>query len=267
MPEIRLAAVAGLFYPDSPDQLRDEVDAYLARASTQCLAETDSGDSIKAIIVPHAGYQYSGQCAAYAYARIQANAEHIERVVLLGPAHREAFQGIALPDCRQFETPLGCVPLATAQMDRLLKTGMVHQRASAHMQEHSLEVQLPFLQRCLHTFDLLPLLVGDADTQTIAMLLESVWGGKETLIVVSTDLSHFHPYECAEVIDAATCRNIESMNPNLSGDQACGCRPLNGLLTIAKRKDMHIDGLYRCNSGDAGGPRERVVGYAAYAMH
>ncbi len=260
METIRPPAVAGLFYPDDAEVLRQEIRQFLAQTR-------DTGAQAKALIVPHAGYRFSGQCAAHAYAQVAEQASNIHRVVLLGPSHRVGFRGIAMPDCDFFLTPLGRIPIDQQAIDEIRHLNGVQTLPQAHAQEHSLEVQLPFLQQLLPDFSLVPLVVGDAPAEQVAAVLEQLWGGDETLIVISTDLSHYHPYECAQVIDAATCQEIEALNPVLMGEQACGCRPLNGLLTIARNKRLQIEPIYRCNSGDTGGDKGSVVGYASYALH
>lgn len=258
----RPSAVAGTFYPGEPGQLEKEVRTLLAAVPPQ----TDLPET-KALIAPHAGYIYSGQTAAYAYAPLTRQAEKIKRVVLLGPSHRVGFLGMALPSCVAFETPLGEIPLDTQTMSTLERFPQVCQRDDAHAWEHSLEVQLPFLQCVLKDFSLIPIVVGECDAGLVAEVLDSLWGDEDTLIIVSTDMSHFHRYEDAKQIDQETNQRILALNTRLVGEQACGCKPLNGLLQLAQEKTLKISLLDMRNSGDTAGDKERVVGYSAYALH
>ena len=259
-PRLRPAAVAGMFYPDSPDPLRREIAAMLAGAAGQ------AGDSPKVLIVPHAGYIYSGPVAASAFATLSGRRNAIGRVVLLGPTHRVAVRGLALPDCDAFATPLGAVPVDQTAADAIRKMREVVVSAPAHHLEHSLEVELPFLQHVLDGFSLLPLAVGDVSPDAVAEVLDLVWGGPETLIVVSSDLSHYLPYEDARRIDAATARRIADLDPTIDHDQACGVTPVNGLLLVAKKRGLRVRPLDLRNSGDTAGDRRRVVGYGAFAF-
>jgi AmmeMemoRadiSam system protein B len=249
----RRPAVAGLFYPADPDELAATVDELLARA-----APPDDRAAPKAIVVPHAGYIYSGAIAASAYARVPST---ITRVVLLGPAHRVDLAGIARPSVDAFRTPLGEIPLDTAPIPGVI----VDDRA--HFEEHSLEVQLPFLQRLLDAFTLLPLLVGRAEPHAVAAVLDAVWGGNETLIVVSTDLSHYETYEVANERDTATAAAVLAGRPDaISPLDACGAYPLRGLLTAAPHHDLVPELVDLRNSGDTAGSKDRVVGYGAFAF-
>ncbi len=257
--ETRPPAVAGLFYPQEPGELRATVSTLLGAAAAQLATPP------KVLIAPHAGYVYSGGVAAAAYVEVQERASEIQRVVLLGPAHRVAVRGIAVPSVDGFDTPLGRVPIDAEARTRILALPGVTMDDVAHAQEHSLEVHLPFLQAVLHDFVLLPLVVGEAGPETVAQVLEAVWGGDDTLIVVSSDLSHFHAYQEARRIDADTVAAIEAQQTTIAPQQACGCRPLNGLLTVTRRRGMHIVTLDACNSGDTAGGRDRVVGYASFA--
>jgi AmmeMemoRadiSam system protein B len=249
-----------MFYPDSPDQLRREIAAMLAGAAGK------PEDSPKALIVPHAGYVYSGPVAASAFTTLSGQRNAIRRVVLLGPTHRVAVRGLALPDCDAFAMPLGEVPVDASAADAIRKMREVAVNAPAHRLEHSLEVEIPFLQHVLDEFSLLPLAVGDASPDAVAEVLERVWGGSETLIVVSSDLSHYLPYEDARRIDAATARRIAGLDPAIDHCQACGATPVNGLLLAAKRRGLRVRQLDLRNSGDTAGDRRRVVGYGAFAF-
>ncbi|WP_310448467.1 AmmeMemoRadiSam system protein B [Thiobacillus sp.] len=257
----RPAAVAGMFYPDNPGTLKRTVADLLAGARGG-----EGARAPKALIVPHAGYIYSGAVAASAYVRLGEQRARFRRVVLLGPTHRVYVRGLALPDAERFATPLGAIQLDRAGMQRLSALPQVSVSAAAHQMEHSLEVQLPFLQQALDDFQLLPLAVGDATPEEVAEVLETVWGGDETLIVISSDLSHFLPDAVARKVDGATVEAILALNPHLDHEQACGATPVNGLLLAARRHGLQPVVLDVCNSSDTAGDPERVVGYAAFAF-
>ena len=254
----RYPAVAGLFYPDDPVELRAVVSGFLAAA------EPCNGRP-RALIVPHAGYVYSGAVAASAFRALHSVAGSVERVVLLGPAHRVAFRGIATPGSDCFETPLGGISLDLAAIARIEALGLASANALAHRHEHSLEVQLPFLQEVLGRFELVPLVVGDADAEDVAALLQELWDAR-TLVIVSSDLSHYHPYDEAKRMDASTAQAIELRASDLDGEQACGCRPLTGLLLACRQRGLGVRTLDLRNSGDTAGDRSRVVGYGAWAI-
>lgn len=255
--DVRPPAVAGSFYPRNPAQLARDVDSYLEAAPAH------AGDAPKAIIVPHAGYVYSGPVAATAYRALAPARARIRRVVLLGPAHRVAVRGLALPGATAFATPLGEIPVDAELVARIrdLPQVLVHPRC--HAPEHSLEVQLPFLQRALDSFSLLPLVVGQATADEVAEVLRAVWGGPETLIVISSDLSHYLPYPVATATDRATVDLIVHRQPTLTHDQACGATPVNGLLVALRGGTLEPELVDLRNSGDTAGPRDQVVGYAA----
>ncbi|MEI7430362.1 MAG: AmmeMemoRadiSam system protein B, partial [Betaproteobacteria bacterium] len=240
----------------------------LAHEIAQMLAQAPEGFSQppKAIIVPHAGYVYSGPVAASIYASLAKLRGTITRVVLLGPAHRVAVEGLALPSCKAFASPLGEVPLDQQSMATLLDLPQITINDSAHAQEHSLEVQLPFLQSVLGEFSLIPLVVGHATPQQVAEVLELLWSGKETLIVISSDLSHYLPYATAQKIDSQTARQIVELGPDISHTQACGASPVNGLLLAARQHGLQGKLIDLHNSGDTAGERSRVVGYGAFAF-
>ncbi len=256
---IRQPAVAGAFYPESADTLQSIIHDMLGDAEEHDL-------SPKVLIVPHAGYIYSGPVAASAYGLLKAKKRTIERVVLLGPSHQHAFEGMALPDCEQFSTPLGEIPLDIQTMQQLLTFSQIEKMDAAHHQEHSLEVQCPFLQSCLDDFKLIPIVVGNATPMAIAEIIEYLWGGDETLFIISSDLSHYHSYEEACNRDRITVRVIEELSSTLTGGQACGCHPLNGMLKVAQRRGMEVKTLDVRNSGDTAGDKERVVGYGAFVI-
>lgn len=261
MDAIRPAAVAGLFYPAAADVLGREVQALLHEASEAPAVWP------KALIAPHAGYVYSGPIAAQAYAKLSQARAHVRRVVLLGPCHRVPVRGLALPGVAALATPLGDVPVDQAAVKLVSDMPQIATSPLAHAQEHSLEVQLPFLQTVLKDFAVVPLAVGDATADEVAEVLDRLWGGAETLIVISSDLSHYHPYEQARALDAHTCREILRFDTGIDHEQACGATPIAGLLRTAKRRGMDIELIDLRNSGDTAGDRSRVVGYAAFALH
>ncbi len=261
MNAVRPAAVAGMFYPDAPAVLRRTIDDMLATARPAARPA-----HIKALIVPHAGYVYSGPVAASAYALVAGLRDRIRRVVLLGPAHRVYVRGLALPEAGRFATPLGEAELDLAGMRALRDLPQVMVSAAAHQMEHSLEVQLPFLQTVLGDFSLLPLVVGEATASEVAEVLERVWGDDETLIVISSDLSHFLPAAQARQIDRGTANAILALDAHLDHEQACGATPVNGLLQAARRHGLRAIELDLRNSADTAGDPQRVVGYAAFAF-
>lgn len=261
MAGVRAPAVAGTFYPADPKQLRTMVDGFLA-----AVRSTD-GVRPKALIAPHAGYIYSGPVAASAYARLKPWRDQITRVVLLGPSHRVGFEGLALSSADYYNTPLGRVPLDRDAGRLLVGLPQVRVHDAAHAQEHSLEVHLPFLQELLNDFTLVPLVVGDATAVEVGEVLERLWDGPETLIVISSDLSHYHDYATARRLDRATSRAIETLRyEDIGYEDACGRNPVSGLLYVARRRGLHARTLDLRNSGDTAGPRDRVVGYGAYVI-
>jgi len=260
MHDVRPAAVAGMFYPGTADRLADDIRAYLAEA------DPSRASAPKALVVPHAGYVYSGPIAAAAYALLAPVRDAIERVVLLGPAHRVAVRGLATTSASAFATPLGEIPIDTEAVARARTLAQVVVSDAAHAHEHALEVQLPFLQTVLGRFSLVPFAVGNATPQAVAEVLDALWGGPETLVVVSSDLSHYHPYGEAVRIDRATSDAILAMSPTLDHEQACGATPVNALLDCARRRGLSPALLDLRNSGDTAGDRARVVGYASFAF-
>jgi AmmeMemoRadiSam system protein B len=217
--------------------------------------------------VPHAGYTYSGPIAASAYAQLIPARNKIRRVVLLGPCHRVPLSGLATSSADFFETPLGTIPVDRELSDQILKFPQVEELDQTHAQEHSLEVQLPFLQQVLDKFTLLPLVVGDASGTEVHEVLEAVWGGDETLIVISSDLSHYHDYRTAQAMDSTTCKAIEHLDgAHIHYDQACGRNPVLGLLLSARKHHLKASTLDLRNSGDTAGSKDKVVGYGAWAF-
>lgn len=258
---IRNPAVAGTFYPGDPATLRAEVQRLLMENPVA------AGPAPKALIAPHAGYVYSGPVAARAYSSIASQADRIRHVILLGPAHRVPLYGLALPSVAAFRTPLGDVPMDGQAVARITHLPQVSCADLPHRFEHSLEVQLPFLQTQLRHFALVPLVVGRAALEEVAEVLEILWGGSDTLIVISSDLSHYLPYEVARQRDADTAEYIETRRTPIPDEQACGAYPMNGLLSAARLHKLAVQRLDLRNSGDTAGNRDSVVGYGAWAFH
>lgn len=266
---VRRPAVAGMFYPGSTAELSSTVQGLLRDVPplSGAAPQAPSKAPPKAIIAPHAGYLYSGPTAAIAFRALAApGAEQVRRIVLLGPAHRVAVDGLALPGADAFATPLGEVPVDAEAVAAVSRLPQVVVSAAAHAPEHSLEVELPFLQILFPGARILPLVVGDADGEEVAEVIERVWGGPETVVVISSDLSHFLPYEAARQVDRRTADEILALEGPLHPQQACGARPINGLLAAARRRGLVPELLDLRNSGDTAGDRGRVVGYGAFAF-
>jgi len=263
MSMIKNCSVDGLFYPRDPQQLETDILGYLQSA----LTAPDETRTPKAIVVPHAGYVYSGEIAAAAYAAISDRRAAITRVVILAPSHRIPFQGVAYSEADYFRTPLGDIPVDTDSTENLIRLDSTIKLEVAFDGEHSLEVQLPFLQVVLDKFSIVPLVVGSIPPQVLSTTIETLWGGDETLLVVSSDLSHFHDYQTARQQDARTSKAIiELAYEKLSHDDACGYTPLAGVLNLARRKKMTATAVDTRNSGDTAGDKARVVGYGAYLL-
>lgn len=263
---VRPPAVAGQFYPDDPGELRSAVDAYLSNARSAHLEDPETPWP-KAVIAPHAGYVYSGPIAASAYVRLEPARGTVNRVVLLGPSHRVGFTGLAVPSAEAYETPLGRVPIDARSIAKIAGFSQVRLLDEAHAQEHSLEVHLPFLQEVLGDFSLVPIVVGDAAPEDVARVLEALWGGPETLAVISSDLSHYHDYATANAMDGETCRAIQMLQlDKVTTHGACGGRPIRGLMTLARQRDLRITLVDLRNSGDTAGPRDKVVGYGSFIV-
>ncbi|HDY83125.1 MAG: AmmeMemoRadiSam system protein B [Gammaproteobacteria bacterium] len=258
---IRQAAVAGSFYEADASHLQQRI------LSLMSGAHSNTPYSVQALIVPHAGYVYSGATAAEAYRTVAPLADRIERVVLFGPAHRVALQGMAVPSVDAFATPLGDVPLDRESIARVAAMPGVCVSDEAHREEHSLEVQLPFLQTVLKHFSLVPVVVGHCAPRTVASVMDALWGGPETLLVVSTDLSHFHTYDDATQLDTLTCERLQAKDSSLCGQDACGAYALNGLMSTGHCQSLQVELVDRCNSGDTAGSKDRVVGYGAFVLH
>jgi MEMO1 family protein len=258
---VRPPAVAGLFYPADPSELESAVDAFLEEG------QAGTGPVPKAIVAPHAGYVYSGSIAGSAYARALRARGRITRVVLLGPAHRTPDAGIAVSGADAFATPLGRLAIDAGTRDALLDAGLVAIRDDAHAEEHSLEVQLPFVQVCLGDVTVLPLAAGQVPPHRVAEVLDRVWGGDETLVVVSTDLSHYHDHHTATELDRRTAEAMVARRPERLGrDDACGVIPLQGLLAVANGRGLGVELLDLRTSADTAGGADRVVGYGAFAV-
>jgi AmmeMemoRadiSam system protein B len=255
---VRRPAVAGTFYPADRATLETLVDRLVAQGRDTVPSEAPVP---KAVVAPHAGYVYSGPVAATAYARLVPAAGRVTRVVMLGPAHRLWFDGLALPGADSLETPLGESRAAHIDLPGVVTN------ARAHADEHALEVHLPFVQRVLGDVEIVPLLVGEATPESVAETLDALWGDAGTLVIVSSDLSHFLSWPEAKHVDAQTAAQIEALGPPLNHDQACGATPINGLLVAARRRALHAECLDLRNSGDTAGPRDRVVGYGAFAFY
>ncbi len=257
----RQAAVAGSFYEARSAVLQQQVSQFVAQSPEVSWAKP------KVLIVPHAGYVFSGSTAARAYRSLESQRDEIRRVVLLGPAHRVYLEGLALPSVDRFETPLGEIALDREAIEQVSGMPGVSVSDQAHRDEHSLEVQLPFLQTVLARFTLVPVVVGMCDAAIVAAVMDALWGGEDTLIVISTDLSHFLPYTEARQVDANTCNLILEKSSSLTGEEACGAYALNGLMRSQHARALDVELLDACNSGDTVGGRDRVVGYGAFLLH
>lgn len=258
---VRQAAVAGRFYPRDPEELRRLITGFLASVPPS------TEPAPKALIAPHAGYVYSGPIAASAYAQLSPAREVIKRIVLLGPSHFVALEGLAASSAEAFATPLGEVPVDTAAVSSLRALPQVRVLDEAHAQEHALEVHLPFLQVVLGSFSVVPLVVGDASPGQVSEVLDALWGGAETRLVVSSDLSHYLDYPAARQLDGATADAIEALAAERIGEsQACGRMPIRGLLQAARARGLRARTIDLRNSGDTAGPRDQVVGYGAFAF-
>jgi len=264
-PRIRPPAVAGSFYPAARETLRATVEELLDDAERAAPAARP-GPPPKAVIAPHAGYVYSGPVAAVAFRALAARRTPPRKIVLIGPSHRVPVRGLALPGVEMLATPLGVVPIDREGAGAALRLPQVLVQPEAHAREHALEVELPFLQLLFPEAEVLPLVVGGASPEEVAEVLERVWGGEETVVVVSSDLSHYLPYAAARAVDAATARQVVALAGPLDPDQACGARAINGLLVAARRRGLAAELLDLRNSGDTAGPRDQVVGYGAFGF-
>ena len=258
MQVIHQPAVADMFYPADPDRLRDWMQHHVKAAP-------ETGRKPRMLILPHAGYRFSGAIAAQGYSLLQKG--DFKRVIVLCPAHRVYLQGIAVPEHWDGEaTPFGTIPLDKPAIASLLLLPGVIAATEAHRQEHAIEVQLPFLQYQLSDFSLIPLVVGDCPAETVSHAIEQIMTD-DTLIIVSSDLSHYLSKDIAELQDDYTIRQILQFSETLTGDQACGCYALNGALHWAHQQQLNIQLLAKCTSGDTCSDKSRVVGYAAFALY
>jgi AmmeMemoRadiSam system protein B len=262
MAHTRPAAVAGYFYPENADELNHQLEHLLRRGRLQ-------EDQARALIVPHAGYIYSGAVAAQAYAQLQPIAKQVKRIAIFGPAHRTAFLGMAVSRAESFTTPLGDVKLDTDNIEQLCRQyPQLNYNEQAHAEEHCLEVQLPFLQKVVPDFSLIPIVVGECPPEHVFELMEALWQDESTFIIVSSDLSHYHDYRSCQQLDQNTTDAIEHLQPERIGyAQACGRNALNGLLLLAQEEHLKVTTLDVRNSGDTAGSKDKVVGYGAYAFH
>ena len=261
----RQAAVAGSFYPDSAAQIKQQLATYL---SLQNPPQIQCTSQVKALIVPHAGYCYSGAVAGHAYVYLQNIFSKIKRVILLGPSHRVPLIGCAISSCDFFITPLGKIPVDQKLNAQLLARELLITSDQAHLLEHSLEVQLPFLQTCLADFTLIPIVVGQCSAKHVYEILNQLQVNEPTtLVVVSSDLSHFHPYHEARRLDDMTIQHILNYDAHLDGSEACGCYAVNGLLSYAKSQHWQIKLVNKANSADAVGSKREVVGYASFILY
>ena len=259
--QTRKPAVAGLFYPGRGPELERQVRAYLA-------APPAGPDWPKALIAPHAGYPYSGEIAGRAFARLAPGHATIHRVVLFCPAHRYALRGIAMPESEVFAMPCGPVPVDQAALQHIRDLPAVETSEAAHADEHAIEVLLPFLQQVLDDFQIVPLVAGHATPEEVEQVMDHLWGGPETVFVVSSDLSHYQDYATAQRMDRATSDAILRLDPDAIGEaDACGRIPIQGLLRVVRRRKLNVHLLALCNSGDTAGSHDHVVGYGAYAFH
>ncbi len=259
-PSLQAAAVAGMFYPGNPAQLAAGVDGSLAKAAPPRL-------SPKAVIAPHAGHVYSGDIAGAAYRLLAQRKGEIKRVVLLGPNHRMPVRGIALSPAEAWETPFGPLPVDRTARDSLARQPGFAVTPMPFVNEHSLEVHLPFIHRVLGKVEILPMLVGETTTEQASRTLDALWGGPETAIIISSDLSHYHDYETCRTKDEETASGIERLQQDICvGDRACGFHSIKGLIDQAQRRDLRVTALDVRNSGDTHGPRDRVVGYGSFAF-
>jgi len=257
----RQPAVAGMFYSDKPQELAAAVREYVAEAHPPALSKPP-----KAVVAPHAGYIYSGPIAGTAYAALAERGKDLERIVLIGPSHRVAFPGVAASSASAFETPLGPIAVDREAVDLLVKEGWAREVDRAHESEHSLEVQLPFLKQISPDARVVPLLAGDYEWRNLERALDMLWGADETAIVISSDLSHYHDYATAQQLDADTAKTVERLGAGqIDQEQACGATCINALLSVAASKGLACTTLDLRNSGDTAGPRNRVVGYGAFA--
>lgn len=262
LPTVRPTAVAGSFYPGDPNKLELQLEQLLSEAQVKAVW---SDRRLRGLILPHAGYMFSGPVAAIGYKLLAQQAKNFKCILLLGPSHRVPLRGIALPNHSHFRTPLGDIPLDTDALKFLQRFDTVHVLPAAHALEHSLEVHLPFLQQVMGEFLLIPIVVGEMPAATLAAVIDKLWD-EDTLLLISSDLSHYLPYKEATTQDQQTSELIEQCETNLNGEQACGCNPINGTLKLVSKRKLKVEILDYRNSGDTAGSKDQVVGYGAYAI-
>ena len=259
---VRMPAHAGTFYPSDPAILKRRVERFIAEAD-----DPSHPGILRAIVAPHAGYDYSGPVAGSAYRAVAPHVDGFRRALVLGPSHRVYFRGVALPASDGFRTPLGDLPVDADLKSAVADLEGVAESEEAHRSEHSVEVQLPFLQVALGSPSILPVVVGDAPAGMLAgFILAALEACPDTLVVASSDLSHYLPYATAKEQDQNTAKRIQALEPDISPEEACGCHPVGGLLEVARRSGWRVDCLDLRNSGDTEGDPDRVVGYGAFAV-
>lgn len=258
---IRPPAVAGTLYDADTQRLLAQVESWLNEGVAKTTPKTP-----KALVVPHSGYHYSGKTAAAAYRLLEPVYDSIRRVVILGNSHRDTINGFALPGVDVFKTPLGDVKVDPHAVQHLLNEPDVQELPEAHRLEHSIEVQLPFLQTVLEDFVIVPLIVGNNDPKRVAELLKPLWGAEETLIVISTGLSRKRPQSEARSQDAHSAERIRKMKIDFSYPEACGFNALNGFLYLAKEKHLDSKCLALSTSADTNGLKDRVRGFGSFAF-
>lgn len=266
----RPAAVADMFYTGNAIELAAQISDFVDAGIDSDVIDAEQSASLKpkALIVPHAGFVYSGATAGQGYALVKKLAKKITKVIVIGPCHRVWVEGLAIPDCQYFETPLGKVEIDPKSLSEIIKFPQVIVSNEAHEHEHSIEVQLPFLQSIIPQFKLIPIVVGSISTSQLVEVIEFLWGDEKTLIVISSDLSHFLDYDSAVRIDRQTSQTIEQLKPDrISQRMACGSSAIKAILTIAQNKNLNVKTISQCNSGDTAGSKDRVVGYGTYAIY
>lgn len=259
----RPPAVAGLFYPADPAELAEWVDGALRGAAQQPEPGDVDPERLRAVIVPHAGYRYSGAVAARGYDLLRRRTSPPGRVAILGPTHRVGIPGLALPRAGRFATPLGSCPIDRSGLEGLPQIAV---DAATHAEEHSIEVQVPFIQRILGDLPIVPLAVGSAGPAEVAEVIEALATDPGTFIVISSDLSHYHPHEVARELDDRTIARVLARDDSIEPNRACGAHPLDGLLRAAPGLGWSAHLLAACTSADTAGEPSRVVGYASFAV-
>ena len=256
---VREAAVAGIFYPADVYQLKNDINGYL-----QHITDNNSGKP-KILITPHAGYKYSAQVAASAFAKLRPFKDKIKKVFLLGPSHRVYVNGVALPKEKSFKTPLGIIKVDSDIVEQISKTKPFKFKSTAHKNEHSLEVSLPFLQVVLGNFEIIPMLYGEANPHEIAQTIQPYLERDDSILIVSADLSHYLDYSTAKKVDEQTANNIKE-GKTVDHHQSCGATAINTALIMAQNFGLVPQMLNMANSGDVIGDKDSVVGYGAWSF-